>query len=899
MMIVRPLFPLAAVLSLVIGGICPPMTAFGQDLLPGPKPKNSPKLLIDLGLGDGAPKQAQGKRVEVALTPAEGAAGDLKPGDEVVLSITVRVPEDSYTYSMTTPKGGKTRFEIGKITGLKPVGADFQAEREPESELDPIFEGIVEKYHEDITWRRRYQLEDADLSDVRIEGMVYAQICDANTCRNVEEPFETGLAGIKSSEAIVHNERPELAGKPGPAAITISVAPKNAKPGETVTVTFEIAVEEGWHTYSITQPKVIGASPTLIQIDEHKNLKPLGEGFTPSAEFEKKTVDLGVSKVEHEVHHGTISWSRDYEVLAEGFGIKGSLDYQTCNAARCFPKTIAFDLQSGAARSVGREAPPVETAVPSVARSADALPADSREARLDALLGKEVEGSASDPETSGSDVTTAKSQGLFWFIVAAVGAGFLALLTPCVYPMVPITISFFLKQAEKQHHRPLTLALVYCLGIMATFTGLGLLISGLFEVTDLNRLANNVWLNLFLTAVITFFGISMLGLFEIHVPSWLLTWSAGKEQKGGIVGTLFMAFTFTLVSFTCTFAFAGALLVMASKGEVFWPIVGMLAFSAAFAFPFFLLALFPRFLTKLPKSGGWMNIIKVAMGFVEVGAALKFLSVADASYFGEPTWLPYGAVMGAWFVLALLAGLYPLGLFRLPHDTPGKFTFGRLAFATPFLALAAMLGLGLFTPFTPSGWVWDNIAAFAPPRFETGSEAVESAGTETAEADFGPYLEHDNLRYALDFFQALDFARQTNQPLFIDFTGINCINCRKMELSVLPKPDNRERLAKFVRVQLFTDTIPKIDNPELRESLLNINRKLQKASEDVALPGYVILNPHDVAENGKLKRLSSYSGMEQNPGEFTKFLDDGLKKFEQSAGQTDVGTISEQNDSRA
>ena len=390
-----------------------------------------------------------------------------------------------------------------------------------------------------------------------------------------------------------------------------------------------------------------------------------------------------------EVYHGTVSWSRELQVLpeakTEGFGVKGKFKYQTCDKESvCIPKTVAFDLHTH------------QNKVATVAEPAN-------------------------PELDFSKLTATsqdvKKQGLVLFLISAAGFGFLALLTPCVFPMVPITISFFLKQSEKGHHRPSTLALVYCGGIIATFTGLGLLMAALFEATALNRLANNPWLNLVLAGVIVLFGISMLGVFEIRVPSWLLTWSAGKEQKGGIMGTLFMALTFTLVSFTCTFAFAGLLLVMASKGEVLWPVLGMLAFSAAFSFPFFLLALFPSFLKKLPKSGGWMNTVKVTMGFIEIGAALKFLSVADTNWFGQPMYLTYNVVMIGWLVMAVACGLYLLGLFRMPHDMPAKLTLPRLLFAVPFVLLAILLGLGTFTDFHPQGWtqkVWQNIVAFAP-----------------------------------------------------------------------------------------------------------------------------------------------------------------------------------------
>lgn len=868
-------------------GLLGPAVGFGQGPFQDARPKTLSKPLIQLEFEEFDTKKPASTLVEATLKPVKGSVGELKPGSEVTLSITVNVPEGSYTYSMTTPKGGKTRFDFPKVTGLEAVGQDYKSDREPQAEFDNDFEGLVEKFDKPVTWTRTYRLaERAAPGDVLIEGKVHVQICDESTCKPVTEPVTIALVQKNQANAIVHKERPTLGNNPGPAELTVTLAPEDAKPGDKVTLTIEMAMDEGWHTYSITQKKVIGAAATEIDIEEIQNLKPLSDSFTPSAPFEKKTVDVGVV-VEHEVHHGTIAWSRDYEVLpeakTEGFGIKGSMDYQTCKES-CVPKSIAFDLKSNA---IGR-GNPQGTGSGEKVTSEDPASKDARLARLAALLGEPQATGETDSAAAGS-TDEAKNKGLLWFIAAAVIAGFGALLTPCVYPMVPITISFFLKQSEKAHHKPITLALVYCGGIIATFTGLGLLIAALFEATDLNRLANNVGLNLLLTGVILFFGISMLGVFEIRVPSWLLTWSAGKEQKGGIIGTLFMALTFTLVSFTCTFAFAGGLLVMASKGEFFWPIVGMLAFSGAFAFPFFLLALFPKMLTRLPKSGGWMNIIKVSMGFLEIGAALKFLSVADSIWFGQPTFLPYPVVMGAWCALALLAGLYPLGLYRMPHDTRGKLTLGRLAFAAPFLALAGMIGSALFTSYQPSGWVWDNIQAFAPPRFHAADQE-ESKTVDTEEvAAIGPYvLEHDNLLYSLDFLKALDYARRTNQPLFLDFTGQNCVNCRKMEQKVIPQPEVRKLLEKFVRVQVFTDQIPLVEDDAERKSLATVNQKLQTAFNDVSLPGYVVLNPHNIAENGQLIRLSHYIGMEKNPGDFARFLDAGLENFQkETASRTE------------
>jgi thiol:disulfide interchange protein len=384
----------------------------------------------------------------------------------------------------------------------------------------------------------------------------------------------------------------------------------------------------------------------------------------------------------------------------------------------------------------------------------------------------------------------------------------------------------------------------------------------------LNTLANNPWINLGIAGVLVFFGMNLLGLFEIRIPSSLLTWTAGKESAGGFIGVMFMAVTFTLVSFTCTFAFVGLLLAWAAKGQYYWPILGLAAFSAAFSLPFFFLALFPSYLQKLPKSGGWMNRVKVTLGMVECGAAFKFFSVADLAWNPVPMVFDFGLVMSAWIVISICTGIYLLNMFRLPHDTPSESVpVPQLAIAMTFLGLAGYLAVGLFAPEKPDGKIWEQIAAFATPVFEGG------------EGDIGPYLEHDGLQYALDYDQAIEFAKTEQQPVFLDFTGVNCVNCRLMEGRMKDK-HNRERLEKFVRVQLYTDNVPHIKDRNLVAELLKKNRNLQENwFGDVTLPAYVVVTP-----DGKTV-LSKFIGMEQSEGDFAAFLDEGLEKWKPIAAR--------------
>jgi thiol:disulfide interchange protein len=331
-----------------------------------------------------------------------------------------------------------------------------------------------------------------------------------------------------------------------------------------------------------------------------------------------------------------------------------------------------------------------------------------------------------------------------------------------------------------------------------------------------------------------------------------------------------MAFTFTLVSFTCTFAFAGGVLVLASSGQYFWPMVGMLAFSTAFASPFFFLALFPTLLKQLPKSGGWMNTFKVTMGMIELAAAFKFLSVVDLRWNPVPTFFDYSTVMTAWIVISACTGLYLLGLFRLTHDTPSQSISAlRLVFAMGFLSLAGFLGVGLYGTQQPGGVLWAQIKSFAPPHFEGG------------ESDLGPFVTHDGLEYALNFDQAIQYAQDRNQPMFLDFTGVNCVNCRYMEKEKFPKPHNRERLAGFVRVQLYVDNIPHMSDRRLAQRLLERNRDLaENWLGDVTLPAYAVVTP-----DGK-RLLATYMGTERRDGEFAEFLDKGLENWQKVSGKS-------------
>lgn len=827
------------------------------------------------------------------LVPVSGGNGAT-----VELRITAKIPPKHYTYSTAPNNGTGTQIKLSSIQGLEPVDKAFVADHAPKIVTELGFENKevkYEKYVDQVTWIQKFRIQGGDAGQpLSISGSIKYQVCNERTCRRpTPHEFTAVLAESVSAPAVEENatspESPKAAAKSEPAvpalatttfehfvgrkanpalAATwkVSIEPSQARPGDIVTIQVETDLKDAWHVYALDQGKTAdGAGPiaTGIKFESAGRLDPVTPQFGGPKPIEKASEAW--EGLQERFHEGHVVWTRRFKVPDTAplgnLPVSGGVAYQMCNQLGCQPPT-GF--------SFGGNLLIADTAIAEAASLAVL-------GKLSAALATELVDEVAPPPIANAPAGEAvavvaagidKSQGLGWFLIAAFGAGFAALLTPCVFPMIPITVSFFLKQSEKQHHRPITMASVYCLGIMATFTGLGLLVSILFGATKMNEWANNGWMNIGIAAVLVFFGLNLLGLFEIRIPSWLLTFSSGQESRGGFIGVLFMALTFTLTSFTCTFAFAGFLLAQATKGDRLWPVLGLLAFSLAFSLPFFFLALFPSVLKKLPKSGGWMNNVKVVMGLLEIGASFKFFSVADLAWHPEAWIFDYELVVSAWMVISITAGMYLMGMFRLAHDTAADYIGSlRLVFAMTFLGLAGYLGVGLFAPQKPGGKLWAYIDAFATPRFEGG------------DGPSGPYLEHGGLKYALDFERALKYAVEQNQPVFLDFTGMNCANCRFMEHGPMSTEEVKAKLNRFVRVQLFTDNVPRIPTEEAKR-LVEHNRRIQEHwFGDVTLPAYVVIPPDPAILKAPEKILATYVGKEARDGEFSSFLDQAINRW--------------------
>lgn len=772
-----------------------------------------------------SPRAVPKPEFSVTLTPATA-----KVGDEVTLTINVKLPEHYYIYSTST---GKVRTEIEtEEKGLKAVDKEFVPDREPNTVFEPVFKGEVSKFYDNVTWKKKYRVSGPKVS---IKGSLSGQYCTEGTgnegepgqCIPIIPPYEFEAQVTVADAAPVrfeYEERPSTS-KTSPV-LKFKLSPEKAKPGDKVTMTVTMELAKGWHTFSSREFKENEtiSSPTEFDVEAINGLKPLGKGFQPDREPEIEHPEPGKT---NEVFNDQVTWTREFEVLpgtSPGkYGLAGKLNFQACkNTCNIYKVKFALGETSKSAAAPAAQQT-VEAARP-------------------------------------------QDKGLLPFLLTAFGFGLISLLTPCVFPMVPITVSFFLKQSESEHHRPLMVAFVFCGSIVATFTILGVGISAIFGAAGLNALANHPWLNVVIGLVFVVFAFNMLGLFEIRIPSSLLTFTANKEQAGGYVGAVFMALTFTLTSFTCTFAFAGTLLVAAAQGEFYWPIIGMLAFGAAFALPFFLLALAPSVLKKLPKSGGWMNAVKVVMGLIEIGAAIKFFSVADMVWNPEPVVFDFVFVMIAWLVLSVMIALYLLGAFRLAHDVPPPgISVGRMMLVMVFMGLACSLAVGLFGQGHGGGWFMEQIIAFAPPKFNKDG----------APADLPlPAVNHHGIWFSLDVDKAIEHAMKEKRPLFYDFTGVNCTNCRLMEERMV-QPRNRALLDKMVLVQLYADKVPTIADRAEVKRLLNRNVSLQTAwFKDVSLPSYAVVSP-----DGETI-LSTYFGLEQKEGEFAAFMEKGLQRWD-------------------
>ncbi len=613
----------------------------------------------------------------------------------------------------------------------------------------------------------------------------------------------------------------------GRANWTAHLIPADARAGEGAQIVVSARIDPDWHIYSLT-PVKDGPVPTSITLaKEGARLTAAGKAVQPPG---KKVKDPGFNIVVEE-YENEAAFGLPVTVSPKAVGEQKAtveVKYQACSGSVCMPPVttnvpVTFNVSPGVARKDRLK--PVTT-----------VPKQS---------GVSVKTSAAivAPVANPGDPPPQGKNGLLAFLWLSVLAGFSALLTPCVFPMIPITVSYFIKKKD-QNHSGIGGPVAYCLGIIGTFTGVGVLTAALFGASTIQKFANHPITNVVLALLFIVMAANLFGVFEIVLPSSLVNRASSGSSKGGFVGPFVMGLTFALTSFTCTVAFVGTLLVVAAKGSYFYPIVGMLGFSTAFSLPFFLLALFPGYLAKLPKSGSWMVSVKAFMGFLELAAALKFLSNADLAL--SKGWLTRSAFLSIWAAIFLIAGFYLLGWLRLPHDADGQ----KPGWARRALGVATAL-VGLYFVIGINGVPLGHIDPYIPPDPYPGRESASGSS--------------EGFLHKLSWAKAI--ARVENKPIFINFTGANCTNCRQMEHDVLPRADVKTELANFIPVELYTDR----QSPEDNEN----QEFQQKLTGAVTLPLYVVITP----DGQILKKFDK--GFTRDVAEFVSFLKDAHS----SAGQ--------------
>ena len=607
-----------------------------------------------------------------------------------------------------------------------------------------------------------------------------------------------------------------------------------------VLVTADAEIDDDWKMYAMDSPRpsrgVAGAFETL----------PPGitSDGDPMQRRPKRDFDTNFGMdVSYFQEHASFAFpflvgdaARDSDSLA------GAVTYQICSDSRrlCLPPTrepfvVPVSEAKGCLVSAGAEEEACEVAPLDLS---DVTETDEEEWITVSLAGLPSGGSATAASTAPIDSTYPATGRTGGFLLLAIVAGLGALLTPCVFPMLPLTVSYFTKHTSSRA-RSLSMASLFGLAIIATFTLLGLVMAALVGAAGAQTIAANPWVNLFIALVLIGFGLSLLGFYELRLPaSWLNFANRRSGAEGGPGGVIFMALTLTLVSFSCTAPFVGGLLAAAAGGTWLRPITGMIAFSAAFASPFVLLAVFPRLLTALPRSGVWMTAVKVTLGFVEIAAALKFLSNADLVWGFNLLSRPLAIAL----TVLILAGaaLYLIGKLRVPAE-PRRVAagLGRIVFGIAFFALAAYLLPGALgaqrTAFDP----------YFPPR-RAGDIAILAPEKGGGDADEGWIVD--------DIDQALATGAAANKPVFVDFTGYSCTNCRQMESAVFPQPAVASLLEReFVRLKLYTDGQEL--GPDFQKYQLTL-------TGTVALPTYAVVSPNSEKLLGRVSGTLSVSEME-------------------------------------
>lgn len=634
-------------------------------------------------------------------------------------------------------------------------------------------------------------------------------------------------------------------------------------------IIFNASIEKGWHLYS-TELGDGGPISTSFNVDKIEGAEIIGK-LTPQGTEIDKMDPIFQMKVRY--FEGTAKFIQKVKLTDSKYTIAGYLEYGACNDENCLPPTSVDFSFTGTANASASDNANAESAN-SLAQTSDNNNenSSSTESGSMSFTPLNIGGSSDNASVDywkpvinelnsfGEHAGETSMSWIYIFFTGFVG-GLLALFTPCVWPIIPMTVSFFLKRT-KDKKKGIRDAWTYGASIVVIYLALGLAITLIFGASALNALSTNAVFNILFCLMLLIFAASFFGAFEITLPSkWSNAVDSKAEQTTGLLSIFLMAFTLSLVSFSCTGPIIGFLLVeVSTTGSVVAPAIGMLGFAIALALPFTLFALFPSWLKSMPKSGGWMNVIKVTLGFLELAFALKFLSVADLAY----GWriLDRETFLALWIVIFGLLGMYLLGKIKFPHDDDdNKVSVPRFFMALISLAFAIYMIPGLW------GAPLKAVSAFAPPM---------------QTQDFNLYKNEVHAKFT-DYEAGMNYARQNNKPVMLDFTGYGCVNCRKMELAVWTDPKVSKLLTEdYVLITLFVDDKTKLAEPiKVNENgkertLRTVGDKwsyLQRSKFGAnAQPFYVLVDNEGMPLN------KSYS-YDEDIQLYIDFLETGLKNY--------------------
>lgn len=620
---------------------------------------------------------------------------------------------------------------------------------------------------------------------------------------------------------------------------------------------FKATIENGWHLYGIDLPDGGPVSTTFnfdLDSTNYQLIDKISSVTAPVKEFDK------IFNMELSYYAGSATFVQKIKLLTDKpFVVKGTIEYQCCNDETCTmdEKDFSFSV-NGDSNAVDNQA------------------------------------TAQEPFTAENETAT---HSLWWFFFFSFLAGLAAILTPCVFPMIPMTVSFFMNSNRSKLQAKVQ-ALTYGISIILIYTLIGTVVALTLGADFANWLSTHWLPNVLFFMIFFVFAFSFFGAFEIVLPSSWVNKSDSKADKGGLGGAFFMALTLVLVSFSCTGPIVGAILVESAGGMILKPIIGMFGFSLAFALPFTLFAIFPQWLSNLPKSGGWLNSVKVVLGFIELALGLKFLSVADQTYH----WgiLDREVYIAFWIIIFTMMGFYLLGKMKFAHDSDVKhITVPRLMMALVSFTFVVYLVPGMFgaplkaisgylPPMTTHDFDLHKIIRDEVKLVNSGSGNTASFSAEkTALCEKPKYSEFLELPHGLegyfDFEQGMACAKAQNKPVFIDFTGHGCVNCREMEANVWSDPRVLERLKnEFVIIALYVDdktTLP--ENEWITSTYDNkVKKTLGKKYADFQISRFgVNAQPYYVLLDHQEKLLAKPTARDLNPDRFVEFLDNGIKEF--------------------